>query len=113
MVEITDIEVMYITPTSFTSSAVSQIMYLLILLSWPHESIDWIESLLIKFADEMTRSFENSFRIKNEFNQLERIYALDKYQKRWPLWSFWTLKLYETLRNQYNKCLYKINSTKS
>lgn len=57
-------------------------MYLLILLSWPHESIDWIESLLIKFADEMTRSLENSFGIKNEFNQLEGISALDKLLKQ-------------------------------
>lgn len=97
---------MCITPTSFTSCAVSQIMYLLILLSWPHESIDWIESLLIKFADEMTRSLENSFGIKNEFNQLEGIYALDKYWSRWPLWSFWTPKLCETLRNQYDKNLH-------
>lgn len=67
--------------------AVSQIIYLLILLSWPHKSIDWIESLLIKFADEMTRSLENCFGIKNEFSQLERIYAMDKDWTRWPLWS--------------------------
>ena len=72
--------------------AVSQIIYLLILLSWPRESI---ESLLIKFADEMTRRLENSFGIKNEFNQLEGIYALDKDCTRWPLWSFSTLRFYK------------------
>ena len=76
--------------------AVSQIIYLLILLSWPRESI---ESLLIKFADEMTRRLENSFGIKNEFNQLEGIYALDKDCTRWPLWSFSTLRFNKKKKN--------------
>lgn len=72
---ITGIEIIVITPKSFTSLC-SQPNY--IFINFVKLTRESIESLLIKFADEMTRSLENSFGIKNEFNQLEGIYALDE-----------------------------------